>query len=136
MKLTQEADYAMRIILFLASKGMENRLDAKTISESEGISLRFTLKILRKLTQSKITVSFRGVNGGYSLAKSADKINLKEVIEAVEGPIFINRCLYDKSYCNVARTSTCKVHRYLGRVQHNLLKELESIDFKKILEGK
>ncbi len=48
MKITQETDYAFRILLFLGRLGVGHKVDAKTISDTEGVTLRFTLKILRK----------------------------------------------------------------------------------------
>ena len=63
MKITREADYALRIIAMLAD---ENRqIEAKAIAEKNDIPYRFTLKILRKIVQAGIIKSYRGVNGGY-----------------------------------------------------------------------
>lgn len=68
MKITREADYALRIIAMLAD---ENRqIEAKAIAEKNDIPYRFTLKILRKIVQAGIIKSYRGVNGGYVLIKS------------------------------------------------------------------
>ena len=77
MKITQESDYAFRILLFLGNLGVGKKVDAKTISEAEGVTLRFTLKILRKLTIGKFVISFRGVNGGYALDKEPKEITMK-----------------------------------------------------------
>ena len=49
MHITLEADYAIRIVQVLAQN--QRRLDAKTISEMTGVTLRFSLKILRKLVE-------------------------------------------------------------------------------------
>ncbi|MCG8538528.1 MAG: Rrf2 family transcriptional regulator [Clostridia bacterium] len=136
MRMTQEADYALRIILLLSKVGMDARIDAKHISESEGIPSRFTLKILRKLTQGGLTRSYRGIGGGYSLNKSPASITLKDVIEVIDGPICINRCLYDKKYCNLHRTNTCDVHRALNDVRKTLIEELESVNFDDLVKQK
>ena len=53
MHITLEADYAIRIVQVLAQN--QRRLDAKTISEMTGVTLRFSLKILRKLVAAGIT---------------------------------------------------------------------------------
>ena len=90
MRITQEADYAVRIVDCLAKQG--GRLDARSVSELTGVTLRFTLKILRKLREGGIVRSFIGVTGGYELAKRPAQINLRQVIEAVDGPIAISRC--------------------------------------------
>lgn len=134
MKITQETDYAFRILLFLGRLGQGTKVDAKTISDTEGVTLRFTLKILRKLTISRIVVSFRGVNGGYALNNSPSKISMKEVIEAIEGPIYLNKCLYDEKNCNLARSAGCKLHKTFSGVQQKIVEEFENISLQDILD--
>ena len=56
MYFTLETDYAIRIVDTLARS--QKRLDAKTISEMTGVTLRFSLKILRKLVAAGIIKSF------------------------------------------------------------------------------
>ncbi|KAJ51621.1 Rrf2 family protein [Clostridium tetanomorphum] len=129
MNITQEADYAIRAILILAKEGEGAKLDAKTISERGCIPLRFLLKLLRKLIKADIIKSFRGVNGGYALLKNSKDINLRQVIEAVDGPIAINRCLKSDSFCNANKNFRCTVHTHLDRVQKTLIEELEKINF-------
>lgn len=96
MYITLEADYAVRIVNCLAEQG--SRLDAKNLAERTGVTLRFSLKILRKLVGSGIVRSFKGTQGGYELAKSPDQITLGEVIELVDGPITISRCVGAHDY--------------------------------------
>ena len=83
MHITLESDYAIRIVHCLCKNG--KRMDARTISESTGVTLRFSLKILRKLVSSKIIRSFKGSQGGYEITKNPGEISLREVIEVVEG---------------------------------------------------
>ena len=81
MYITQETDYAIRIVYCLAKSGA--RRDARSISEEMCISLRFALKILGKLAQGGLVSSFKGNRGGYELARSAKDISLKDVIDVV-----------------------------------------------------
>ncbi|MHB9943100.1 transcriptional regulator [Clostridium sporogenes] len=136
MKITQEADYALRVILYLSKLGYGERVEARIISEQEGLPLRFLLKLLRKLTKSGIVVSFRGVKGGYALNKQPKDINLKDVIEAIDGPICINRCIYDPRYCNAGKNGNCEIHRSLCKIQRKLVSELEAVNFQEILDQK
>ncbi|MGJ0908620.1 RrF2 family transcriptional regulator [Clostridium botulinum] len=136
MKITQEADYALRVILYLSKLGYGERVEARIISEQEGLPLRFLLKLLRKLTKSGIVVSFRGVKGGYALNKQPKDINLKDVIEAIDGPICINRCIYDPRYCNAGKNGNCEIHRSLCKIQRKLVSELEDVNFQEILDQK
>lgn len=129
MNITQEADYAIRAVLILAEEGEGAKLDAKTISQRGFIPLRFLLKLLRKLIQGNIVRSYRGVNGGYALLKNSKDINVRQVIEAVDGPICINRCLINDDFCNASRSPKCNIHKRLEIVQNNLIRELENISF-------
>lgn len=135
MKITQEVDYALRVVLYLSKLGYGTKIEAKVISQQENIPLRFLLKLLRKLKQASIINSFRGVTGGYALAKLPKDITLKDVVEAIDGPIYVNRCLYDPSLCNLNRTNHCEMHETLNRVQQKLLYELEAISFEDIMNN-
>ena len=91
MYITLEADYAVRIVDCLARNAI--RMDAKTLAAHTGVTLRFSLKILRKLVAEGIIRSYKGTQGGYELAIPAQEISLGRVIETVEGPIIISRCV-------------------------------------------
>jgi Rrf2 family protein len=130
MRITQEADYAVRIIDRLARQG--GRLDAHGISESTGVTLRFTVKILRKLVKSGIVKSFLGVSGGYELAKPPAEVTLRQVIEAVDGPIAICRCLIGEVPCELTDDAYgCDYHRIFSDVSKTIHDKLESITFEK-----
>ncbi len=98
MKLTLEADYAVRIAAYLACES-EIR-DAKTISEKTGVTLRFALKILRKLALCKIVKSYKGKNGGYTIAKAPNEISLYDIVSNVDGEYYFSRCLVDGYECS------------------------------------
>ena len=135
MKITQEADYGIRVVIYLCKLGYGEKVEAKVISEKEGIPLRFLLKLLRKLIQADILRSYRGVKGGYAINKLPEQINLKNVIEAIDGPICVNRCVVEPNFCNLKRSGVCIVHRAMAKVQKNLNAELESINFKQLVDG-
>ena len=63
LRITQEADYALRIVALLASH--ETVTDANTIADEAGITQRFALKILRNLSLGEIVCSQKGAGGGY-----------------------------------------------------------------------
>jgi Rrf2 family iron-sulfur cluster assembly transcriptional regulator len=130
LRITLEADYAVRIIDYLACNN--KRQDARSISEQINVTLRFTLKILRKLVHAKLVRSYKGVKGGYELVKDPSEINLKEVIEAVDGPIFINRCLVEDASCS--RTDdkkVCYYHNAYAEVSEIVRDKLEKVTFDK-----
>lgn len=129
MKLNQATDYAFRAILYLSRLPRGEVVEARLIAEEEHIPIRFLLKIFRLLTRAGIVESYRGVSGGYALSRAPKEITIKDVVEAVEGPVRINRCLIDPEECNKRSTSSCPMHRTLFSIQQTLERELEKYDF-------
>ncbi|MDO5036714.1 MAG: Rrf2 family transcriptional regulator [Tissierellia bacterium] len=128
MRLTQEIDYAFRIIGYLSTSD-KDVVGAPTIAEEMHIPDRFTLRILRKLNQAGLTDAKRGARGGYYLKRPKEEISLYDIILAVDGPIEINRCLYaDDSYCSRNQDGNygrCNVHRKLADIQYEIIKLFE-----------
>ena len=132
MHITLEADYAVRIVNCLAKNKV--RMDAKSIAAYTGVTLRFSLKILRKLVANGIVRSFKGTQGGYELAKAADEISLGEVIEIVEGPITISRCVGaspEEYQCSRVEEADCECRfsRTYAEVAKLVREKLDAIHF-------
>ncbi len=126
MRITHEADYAIRVTYCLAEHG--GKMGAKEISEETGVTLRFALKILRKLIGSGIVRSYKGAAGGYELAKPAREITIGELIECIDGVIAINHCLCNEFDCTrIEHKSECAIRHAFGRVNAMIRDELYAI---------
>ena len=130
MKLTQEVDYAFRIIAHLAAHEGEV-VGAPKIAKTMHVPERFTLRILRKLNLGGLTLSKRGAKGGYMLNKPAESISLYDIVLAIDGPIELSRCLHaDDPYCNRCTgdgLEGCKFHRSIYGVQSSVIDQLQSL---------
>lgn len=132
MHITQESDYALRIVYCLAKSA--KRCDARSISEEMSVTLRFSLKILCKLVQSGIVASFKGNRGGYELARPAADINLAQVITAVEGTYKLSRCLNGQSDgCNRGVSGCCAFQDIFAQISQNINDELSKTSFQDIV---
>lgn len=132
MHITLEADYAVRIVHALAQSG--KRLDAKTISEMTGVTLRFSLKILRKLVAAGIVKSFKGTQGGYEIGKPAEEISLGEVIETIEGRYTLNRCVTGVYACTRHKNKCCEFQKIFREISEDVRKRLYSYHFSDFME--
>src|SRR5436305_12141995 len=65
----------------------------------ERMPRQFLEKIVRELTHKGLVRSRRGPHGGYVLARPADRVTFRDVIEAVEGPISLNVCVGEHPDC-------------------------------------
>ena len=126
MRITLESDYALRILTAMA--GYSEVTDAKTISTDTSVTIRFTLKILHKLVQGDLVQSFKGVNGGYKLKVAPEHITLKQVIELIDGPIAIARCLDSDEGCSLnCDKSACDYHHIFDIISIDLANKLNKI---------
>ena len=128
MHITLEADYAVRIVIFLAQRRAagQMRVDANTISENTGVTLRFALKILRNLVGCGIAKSFKGTQGGYELNHAPEQITLRELLAAVEGEYVFSRCLHGGD-CTKPNNTSCKVQHVFWEVSELVTAKLESV---------
>ena len=126
MRITLESDYALRIISALAVKS--EIIDAKSLSDEISVTLRFTLKILHKLVSHDFVKSYKGVNGGYKLNAKPEDITLKDIIELIDGPIVISRCLESSESCSMISDKTsCIYHHIFDRISLDVAKKLAAI---------
>lgn len=131
MHINLESDYAVRIVRTLAQN--DERLDAATVAEKSCVSLRITLKIMRKLVAAGIVRSFKGVRGGYRLAHEPREITMRHVIEAIEGPYRFSRCLDEGYDCTCKETIACPFHSVFDEVTAMVVQKLDTITFEQLV---
>ena len=127
MELTRAADYALRGVLYLSMQPRDSLSIISEIAEKMDIPEGFLARIFQILAKSGIIRSHRGKRGGFSLARPPAEITMKDVIEALEGPIFLNRCLSNFNECE--REELCLLHDVWARIQKQLLDSLEGANF-------
>lgn len=126
MKITREADYAIRILYII--KNETGVISAREISEKTGVSLRFSLKILSKLSEAGFVDSKKGAQGGYFLKKSADEISLADIIQNIDGPIAISHCMEEDFCCTrVSDKSECSFRKVFCTVSSKIKNELSTL---------
>lgn len=132
MRITLESDYALRIVSELAEHN--EKIDAKTLADNTHVTLRFALKILHKLVQGGFVVSHKGAKGGYVLKRSPSEISLKDVIELIDGPIGIARCLGNDETCSLNHDkAACIYHQIFDKISFDVSSKLGNITIADVL---
>ena len=135
MRITLESDYALRIVSELAD--CNSLMDANTLAERTSVTLRFALKILRKLVKGNIVSSYKGAKGGYKLKLPPEKITLKTIIELIDGPIAIARCLENDEICSMNKDkASCVFHHIFDKISFDLAIKLQNITIADVLSKK
>jgi len=123
MQITRTGEYGLRGLLFLAKQAPDKVVLISEISRAQKIPETFLAKIFQRLSKAGVLKSIRGSGGGFYLAKPPGKITMKEVIEALEGPIALNRCLMRRGACD--EEEECPLHEAWERAQQGLLEVLD-----------
>jgi Rrf2 family protein len=129
MQITRETDYAIRCVDYLSDKwGTVTMVDE--ISKGKCVPKSFLAKILQKLTKASIVKSYRGVKGGFELARPPKNITLLDVIEAIQGPVAMNVCALDEAMCDFS--SSCAIHPVWIEIRREVEKILKKNNFAKL----
>jgi len=87
VNISRTLGYALEATLQLAKLEGQGPIPCRLLAGTGGMPRRFLLQILRILVDRGVVRSTRGVIGGYTLTRAADKISLLELVEAIYGPI-------------------------------------------------
>lgn len=127
----RHTDYALRSVLCLATVYPEH-LAVRSICRQAFIPYAIACKLMQKLSRAEIVVGIRGLHGGYTLSHSAEYINVLQVIQAIQGPIRLNKCIKSKKNC--PRQDSCVVGGFMVEVQQLLDSKLEKTTLQDLLD--
>lgn len=127
MQITRQADYALRAIVFLSRIGENEKAPTGVIAKEQQIPASFLAKIISQLSIAGLINTSRGARGGVSLARPADEISLLDVIEAIDGPIYLNDCTNNSEDCPFIES--CPLKEIWCEAQTALIEKLSNAKF-------
>jgi len=129
MNVGRRVDYAVRALSFLAGQPAGKVISRADIEKSQDIPSFYLSKIMKDLVVGGLVQSHIGSKGGFSLAKLATSISIKDVYETVERPLVLMDCLEKGiDYCSYCSVCTQKsiweeaqkvLSEFLGRISIN-----------------
>ena len=125
MQINRATDYAVRVMIHLATLPPGSKAQLISLEHATGVSGSFLSKVMQRLVHAGFVASHRGNGGGFCLRVDSDKTSLLEIIEAMEGPTRLNVCLASGESCE--RQSWCGVHPVWERAQATLRAVLASV---------
>jgi Rrf2 family iron-sulfur cluster assembly transcriptional regulator len=123
----RNTDYAARLMVYLTKHYGNGPISTRAAAAEEDVPYQLACKLMQKLNRAKLVESCMGPKGGFTLAKEPAKINMLDVVKAIQGPISINRCLMTGDDCS--RRRTCPVRNRLAGLQKSMDKGLAEITF-------
>jgi Rrf2 family protein len=125
LQLTRGGEYALRAMTYLAGRPEGRVCSLHDICQAQEIPESFLAKILQSLSHAGLASSQRGAHGGFVLARPAAEISMRDIVEAVDGPIVLNPCVLWPNECT--RSGECELHKAWMHAQQQLMDVLGSI---------
>lgn len=125
MRINRRTDYAVRIMLALAEHPYGERLSTKTIRETMLVPKAFLERIVAELSKASLIKTYPGPNGGIMLFQTPETITVRQIWEAIEGPLLISDCLQTPEECPLHEN--CPMRSCWGKLQKVMLDELTAM---------
>lgn len=123
MKLTLQADYGLRVLLFLALRPGDV-VPIGEIAAAYGVSAHHLMKVAQLLARQGFVELLRGVHGGVRLARAPEAIALGEVVRATEPSMALVEC-FDPATNTCVIAPVCELKKILADAQRAFLAELD-----------
>jgi Rrf2 family cysteine metabolism transcriptional repressor len=132
MILSTKGRYGTRAMLELAENYENGPIVIKEIARRQKISEKYLVQVMALLKRANLVTSIQGSRGGFVLATHPSRINLKEIIDALEGSLAPAQCVNNEKACE--RSSLC-VTRYVWKeIDDSISRILKSITLEDLVK--
>jgi Rrf2 family protein len=119
VQFTKAEEYGLLGILYLADKEPNVITPLSEISQAQEIPEKFLAKIFQSLSRSGLVRSHRGVRGGFTLGKPPEEISIKEILESIQGPYHLLKCIPEPVLCE--KSGFCPLRELLVAAENKLI---------------
>ncbi len=133
MDISRKTDYALRMLSILA-QGDNGLLSVRAAADEVDVPYSFARSIQHGLVQAGIIESLRGVHGGMRLKVKPSEVTIRQVVEAVQGPLTMNDCTAEGATCS--RMNGCCYHPLWIGTQELVRNYLDSVTLEDVVCGK
>lgn len=125
LRISKIVDYGVLVLTHMAAEPT-HVCSAADLATSLGLGQPVVSKVLKLLAQHGLVASTRGAHGGYRLGRSADTINIAQIIDALEDqPFGLTECTALPGVCTVE--AACRIRPYWQRINAVVRRTLESV---------
>jgi len=132
--LRRNTDYALRLMMSLARSYENGSVSTRVLAEEQEVSYQLACKLMQRLHDARLVSSCMGPKGGFQLTRTPAQISLLEVVEVIQGPVRLNRCLV--SDCACPRGRGCPIRARITELQGHMEQYLRSVTLADLVDGR
>lgn len=126
IRVSTRGRYALRAMVDLARHGDEGPVARRDIAQRQEISADYVAQIFQPLQRAGLVEGVKGPGGGYRLSRDAQQIRVREIVEAVEGPVALAPCLKQNGASDCTRAGSCATRSLWQRLTREMMEMLDS----------
>lgn len=134
MKISTKGRYGLQALLDLAIYGQNDYISLKSVAERQGMSDNYLEQLFASLKKNRLVESTRGAQGGYRLSKDASEITVKQVLNALEGPLALVDCIIEGNEHDCDRYECCVTRVLWQKIMDKLDEVTDSVSLADLVE--
>lgn len=103
-KMNRKIEYSLMALKHMSQKRPGELTTAKEVAESYKAPFDATARVMQKMAQSGLLKSEHGAFGGYQIMRDLTKVTLLDLVNTVQGPTQITKCLHKEEPCEIQPT--------------------------------
>ncbi|AEY66449.1 Rrf2 family transcriptional regulator [Clostridium sp. BNL1100] len=127
MKVSTKGRYGLRAIVDLAAHESEGQVSLKSVAERQRLSENYLEQLFSSLKKSGLVKSIRGAQGGYLLARPADKITVGDILRSLEGTLCPVECIDPDVPASCDRADECVTADVWAKIRDKINEVVDSI---------
>jgi len=132
--LRRNTDYALRLAVNLAGRYGDGSVSTRALSDEEDVSYQLACKLMQRLHKEGLVESDMGPKVGFRLARPPQEVPILAIIEAIQGPLRLNRCLLGDGACQ--RQDGCPIRARIGRLQEQMDQYLGAVTLGELAQSR
>lgn len=130
-KINRKIEYALMALKYMSQKIPGELTAAKEVSDTFGIPFDATARVMQVMAQKSWLRSEHGALGGYQITKDLSKVSFRDLMEVIEGPMAIVRCLHKENPCEII--DSCNIVSPLATLNSKLNEFYQGLNLKDLL---
>lgn len=132
-KLNRKLEYALMAVKHMSQKIPGELTSAKEVSDTYGTPFDATARVMQAMAQKGLLRAEQGAFGGYQITKDLSKITMFQLLEIIEGPTSVVKCLSPSKEDACGNHVKCNLHSPVQLLQNKLNDFYSNITLKELL---
>lgn len=130
-KINRKLEYALMALKYMTGKIPGELTSAKEVSENFKTPFDATARVMQVMVQKGLLRSEQGASGGYQISRDLAKVSIHDLVEMIDGPTALVKCLHKEEPCEIQ--GTCNIVSPVTQLNRRLTDFYRGLSLKELL---